>query len=69
MRFHKKLSKNFIKSSPKSKTQIRERKLKILPKKKIRSSLKKIKIECFNCSRLGHVSSDWPSPKNIKKAI
>ena len=27
------------------------------------------KIECFNCGGLGHLSSDYPSPKDIKKSM
>ena len=27
------------------------------------------KIECFNCGRLGHLSYDYPSPKDIKKSM
>ena len=27
------------------------------------------KIKCFNCGRLGHLSSNYPSPKDIKKSM
>ena len=62
MRFHKKLSKKQDPNKGKKIKNSSKETDKIISKKKI-------KIECFNCSRLEHVSSGWPSPKNIKKAI